>query len=84
MVDHLLKQITSPNTELKTEANIFRSSHYFEFTKTPMYLYTAASRLYLSTNTSPGRSRKRGIYATGRGERGSGKGVNFNGRGNNI
>ena len=33
MVENLLDQIMSPNTELKTEVNIFRSSHLSTFSK---------------------------------------------------
>ena len=33
LVEHLLDHIMSPNTELKTEVNIYRSSHSSEFVK---------------------------------------------------
>ena len=50
VVDHLLNQIMSPNTELKPEVNICRSSHLSTFLKSPTYLSTVVSRLYPSAN----------------------------------
>ena len=81
MVEHLLDHIMSPNTELKTEVNICRSSHQSTFVKAYTYLSTLVSRLYPSANPSSGRFRKRSIYTYGRGDRGGGRGVRSNGRG---
>ena len=36
MVEHLLEQIMSPNTEMKTEVNICRSSHLSTFVNHPL------------------------------------------------
>ena len=44
MVDHLLEQIMSPNTELNTEFNIIRSSHSSTSIKASNYLYTVVFR----------------------------------------
>ena len=71
----------SPNTELKTEVKIYRSPYSSTFVKASTYLYTVVLRLYLSANPSSGRSRKRNIYAAGRGDRGGGRGGRFNVRG---
>ena len=79
MVEHLLDQIMSPNTELKTEVNIFRSSHSSTFFKASTYLSTVVARLYPSSNPSSGRFRKRIIYAAGREDRGGRRGGRFNG-----
>ena len=81
MVEHLLDHIMSPNTELKTEVNICRSSHLSTFLKASNYLFTVVVRLYPSANTSSGRFRKRSIYASGRGCRGGGRGGGFNDKG---
>ena len=40
MIEHLLYQIMSPNTELKTGVNICRSSHSSIFFKASTYLFT--------------------------------------------
>ena len=74
MVEHLLYQIMSPNTDLKTEVNICRSSHSSTFVKESTYLSTVVSRLYPYTNPSLGLFRKRSIYSAGRGDRGGGRG----------
>ena len=84
MVKHLIDQIMSPNIELKTKVNICRSSHSYTFFKASTNLSTVLSRLYTSANPSSGRFRKRIIYADGRGDRGSGRGRFFNGRGRGI
>ena len=81
MVEHILDQIISPNTELNTEVNICRSSHSSTFFKVSTYLSTVVARLYPSANPSSGRFRKRSIYDAGRGNRGGGRGGCFNGRG---
>ena len=81
MVEHLLDQIMSPNIELKIEVNICRSSHSSTFFKESTYLYTVVSRLYPYSNPSSGHFRKRNIFATGRGDCGSGRGGYFNGKG---
>ena len=81
MVEHLLDQIMSPNTDLKTEVNFFSSSHSSIFVKASTYLYTVVARLYPSTNPSSGRFRKRSIYDAGHGDRDGGRGGSFNGRG---
>ena len=81
MAEHLLDQILSPNTELKTEVNICSSSHSSTFFKTSTYLSTVVARLYPYYNPSSGRFRKRSIYSAGRGDRGGGRGGRFNGRG---
>ena len=60
----------SPNTEFNTEVNLYRSSHSSTFVKSSTYLSTVVVRIYPSANSSPGRFRKRNIYATGRGDRG--------------
>ena len=65
MVDNLLDQIMSPNTELKTEVNICRSSHSSKFFKAPTYLSTVVARIYPYANPSSCRFRKRSIYAAG-------------------
>ena len=74
MVEHLLDQIMSPNSELKTEANIYRSSHLYTLFKLSTYLYTVVTIIYPYSNPSSGRFRKLSIYATGRGDRGSVRG----------
>ena len=79
MVNHLLDYIMSPNTELKTEVNICRSSQSSTFFKASTYLSTVVARLYPSANPSSGRFRKRSIYAAGCGDHGSGRGGRFNG-----
>ena len=79
MVDHLLDQIMSPNTELKTEVNICRLSHSSTFVKVSTYLSTVVAIIHLSDNLSSGRFIKRSIYAAGRGDRGGGIGGLFNG-----
>ena len=71
----------SPNIELKTEVNNFRSSHSSTFVKASTYLSTVVARLYPSANPSSGCFRKRSIYAAGRGDRGGRRGGFFNGRG---
>ena len=81
MVEHLLDQIMSPNTELKTEFNICRSSHSSTFFKASTYLSTVVARLYPPSNPSSGRSRKRSIYDAGRGDLDGGICGRFNGRG---
>ena len=81
MVEHIIDQILSPNIELKTKVNICRSSQLSTFLKASTYLYTVVARLYPSTNPSSSCFRKRSIYATGHGDRGSGRGGSFNGRG---
>ena len=81
MVEHLLYQIMSPNSELKTEVNICRSSNLSTFVKAYTYLSIVVARLYTSANSSSGRFRKRSIYAAGRGDRVGGRGGHFNDRG---
>ena len=81
MVEHLLDQTMSPNTELKTEVNICRSSQSATFFKAPTYLSTVVERIYPSDNPSSGRFRKRSIYAAVCGDRDGGRGGSFNGRG---
>ena len=81
MVDNLLDQIMSPNTELKIEVNICRSPHSSTFFKASTYLSTVVARLYPYDNPSLDRFVKRSIYAAGRGYRGGGRGGRFNGRG---
>ena len=81
MVNHRLDHIMSPNTELKTEVNICRSSHFSTFFKAYNYLYTVVARLYPSANPSSERFRKRSIYAAGRGDHGDGRGGRLSGRG---
>ena len=81
MVKHLLDQIISPNTELKTEVSICRSSHSSTCFKASTYLSTVVARLYPYSNPSSGRSIKHSIYAAGRGDRGYGICGHFNGRG---
>ena len=80
MVEHLIDHIMSPNTELKTEINICRSSHLSTFIKVSTYLSTVFARLYPSANPSSVRFRKCNIYAAGRGDRVYGRGGRFNGR----
>ena len=80
MVKHLLDQIMSPNTELKKEVNICRSSHSSTFFKASTYLSKVVARLYPPSNPSSGRSRKRSIYAADSGDRGGRRGGSFNGR----
>ena len=80
MVEHLLYQIMSPNTEFKKEVNICRSSHCYKFVKLSTYIYTVVLRLNPSSNPSSGRFRKCSIYATGYGYRGGGIGGSLNGR----
>ena len=86
MVDNLLDHIMSPNTELKTEVNIFSSSHSPTFVKASTYLSTVVAILYPYSNLSSGRFRKRSIYAAGCGDRGGRRDGRFNdrilGRGN--
>ena len=72
MGDHLLDQITYSNIELKTEVNIFRSSHSSIFFKAPTYLSTVVAGLYPSNNPFSGLFRKRCIYDTGKGDHSSG------------
>ena len=84
MVEHLLDHIMSPNTELKTEVKIFKSSNLSKFVKASTYLHTLVARIYPSANPSSGRFRKRSIYATGRGDHGDGRGGRFNGRGTRV
>ena len=79
MVEHLLDQIMSPNTELKTEVNICRSSQLSIFFKASNYLSTVVARIYPSANPSSFCFIKRSIYATGRGDSGGGRGGRFNG-----
>ena len=67
MVEYLLDQIMSPNTEFNTEVNICSSSHLSKFVKESIYLSTVIARLYPSDNPSSGRFRKRSIYSDGRG-----------------
>ena len=81
MVEHILDQIMSPNTELKTEVKICKSSHSSTFVKSSTYLSTVVARLYPSANPSSGRLRKRSIYAAGRGDRGGKRGGSLNVRG---
>ena len=81
MVKHLLDQIMSPNTELKKEVNICRSSHSSTFFKASTYLSTVVARLYPYYNPSSGRFRKRSIYDADSGDRVDGRGRSFNGRG---
>ena len=81
MVEHLINQIMSPKTELKTEVNICRSSHSSTFFKASTYLSIVVARLYPSTNPLSGRLIKRSIYVDGRGYRGCGIGGRTNGRG---
>ena len=45
MVENLLDQIMSPNTEFKKEVNICRSSHSSIFTEASTYLSTVVARL---------------------------------------
>ena len=78
MVDNILEQIMSPNTELKTEVNICRSSHSSTFFEASTYLSTVVARLYPYANPSSGRFRKRSIYAAGRGDRDGRRGGCFN------
>ena len=84
MVEHLLDPIMSPNTELKTEVNICRSSHWSTFFKASTYLSTVVTRLYPSVNSSSVCFRERSIYASGHGYRGGGRGGRFYGRGRVI
>ena len=81
VIDHLLYQIISPDTELKTEVNICRSSHSLTFFKSSTYLSTVIARLYLYAKPSSGRFKKRSIYDDGHGDCGDGRGESFNGRG---
>ena len=81
MVNHLLDQIMSSNTDLKTEVNICRSSPLSKFFKPSTYLSTVVTILYPYANPSSGRFIKRIIYADGRGDRGGIRGGRFNGRG---
>ena len=81
MDEHLLENIISPNTELKIEVNIFRSSHLSRFFRTPTYLSTVVARLYPYVNPSPGCFRNIIMYATGPGDRDRGRGENFDSRG---
>ena len=81
MVKHILDQIMSPSTDLKTEVNIFRSSQSSIFFKASTYLSTVVAKLYTSDNPSSGCFRKRIMYAAGRGDRGDGRGESFNLRG---
>ena len=78
MLEHLIDQIMSPNTYLKTEVNICRSSHSSTCFKASTYLSTVVAILYPSAKPSSGRFRKRSIYAAGRGDGGSGIGGRFN------
>ena len=54
MFNHLLDHIMSPNTEVRTEVNICRSSHSSTFVKSSTYLSTVVAIIYPSANTSPG------------------------------
>ena len=78
MVEHILDHIISQNKELKIEVKICRSSHSSTFLKASTYLSKVVARLYPSINPSPGRLRKRSIYAAGRGDHGGIRGVCFN------
>ena len=80
MVDILLDQIMSSNTELKKEVNIFRLSHSSIFFKAYTYLSTVVARIYPYDNPSSSRFRKRSIYAAGRGYPGGGIVGRFNDR----
>ena len=82
MVYHLLDQSMSPNIDFKTEVNIYRSPHSSKLVKSSTCLYTLFARLYPTTNLLSGRFVKRGIYTTGRGDRGSRRGGCFNVLGN--
>ena len=84
MVENLIDQIMSPNTELKTEVNIFSSSHLPAFTKESTYLSTVVARFYPSSDPSSGRFGKRSIYDTGRGYHDRGRCGHFNGIGCGI
>ena len=64
IVEHLLDQIISPNTELKTKFNICRLSHSFTFIKTSAYLSTVVYILYPTTIPSSVWFIKHGIYYT--------------------
>ena len=79
MMEHILDQIISPNTELNTEVNICRFLYSSVFMKAPKYLSMVFTRLYPTTNPSSGCFRKSVIYATVRGDRGRGRGGLFNG-----
>ena len=57
------------------------SSHSSTFFKASNYLSTVIARLYPSANHSPGRPRKRIIYATGHRDHVRGRGGCFDGRG---
>ena len=81
MVEHLLDQNMSPNTELKIEVKICRSSHSSTFFKAYTYLYTVVVRLYPYANPSSGNFRKRSIYYTYCGDPGRGRGGRFDVRG---
>ena len=67
-----MDQITSPNTELKIEFKICRSSHSYTFVKATTYLSTVVVRLYRSNNLFSGRFRKLIIYDTDQGDHRSG------------
>ena len=84
MVEHLLEQIMSPNTELKTEVSTCRLSHSYTFVKVSTYLSMVVARLYPTTNPCSDCFRNCGIYATGRDDRGSGRDGHFNGQGFGI
>ena len=81
MVKNLRDQIMSPNTELKSEVNICRSSYSPTFVKASTYLSTVVARLYPYANPSSGSFIKRSIYAAVRRDRGGGRGGSFNDRG---
>ena len=81
MVERLLDHIITPNTELKTEGNIFRSLQFSTFVKAYTYLYTVVTRLYSYANPYSGHFRKHSIYAAIRGDHGEGRGECFNLRG---
>ena len=81
MVEHLLDQTMSPNTELNTEVNICRLSHTSTFAKAYMYLYTLVVRIYPYTNHSSGKFINHCIYAAGHVDWSSGRCGCFNGLG---
>ena len=46
-MEHILDNITSPDTELKAEVNTCRSSHSSTLVKVSTYLSTVVARLYM-------------------------------------
>ena len=74
IIKHLLDHIMSPDTELKTEVNICRSSHSSTFVKASAYMSAVFAILYPYSNPPSGRFRKRSIYATGCVDCGRGRG----------